>query len=155
MDKSREKGLQDFVAEAEDLLEALAEDVETAQSQFEEKKKVRPDLVNKVFREMHSLKGLASMFGLERITALSHDAESLLDKTRLGKVAFSPELFTLLGEVRHLLHTLVGEAAQGAEKSGVEALKARIAGFGAAPAPPEATPGLGLDEQTLKSLTEY
>lgn len=156
MDKSREKALQDFVAEAEDLLEALAEDLEAAQSQFEEKGKVRPDLVNKVFREMHSLKGLASMFGLERITALSHDAESLLDKVRLGKTPFSRELFALLREVHHALRTLVGEAAQGGEKSDVEALKARIASHGAAPAAPAASASaLGLDEQTLKSLTEY
>jgi two-component system chemotaxis sensor kinase CheA len=156
MDKSREKALQDFVAEAEDLLEALAEDLETAQSQFEEGRKVRPDLVNKIFREMHSLKGLASMFGLERITSLSHDAESLLDKVRLGKTPFSPELFALLREVHHLLRTLVGEAAAGGEKSDVEALKARIASHGAVPsAAPESPSALGLDEQTLKSLTEY
>ncbi|MGC8763387.1 MAG: chemotaxis protein CheA [Acidobacteriota bacterium] len=156
MDKSREKALQDFVAEAEDLLEALAEDQEAAQSQFEEKGRVRPDLVNKVFREMHSLKGLASMFGLERITALSHDAESLLDKVRLGKTPFSRELFALLREVHHALRTLVGEAAQGGEKSDVEALKARIAAHGTEPAaPPETPSALGLDEQTLKSLTEY
>lgn len=156
MDKSREKALQDFVAEAEDLLEALAEDLEAAQGQFEEGKKVRPDLVNKVFREMHSLKGLASMFGLERITSLSHDAESLLDKVRLGKTPFSPELFGLLREVYHALRTLVGEAAAGGEKSDVEGLKARVAAHGAPPpTPPERPSVLGLDEQTLKSLTEY
>ena len=71
--------------EAEEILESLAEDLERAQEQFETAGKVRPDRLNKIFREMHSLKGVASMFNLERIATLSHDLESLLDKVRLGK----------------------------------------------------------------------
>ena len=157
MDKSRIKALQDFVAEAEELLDGLAEDLEGAQEQFETSGKVKADRINKIFREMHSLKGLASMFGLERITSLSHDLEGLLDRVRLGKSPLSPPLFQLLRDSRSVLHTLVAEAREGEEKTDVGPLLARIASGGEAPAAtaPPTFGGLRLDEATLKSLTEY
>ncbi len=156
VDKSQAKAMKDFVVEAEEILEGLAEDLEGAHEQFEASGKVRPDRINKIFREMHSLKGLASMFNLERITTLSHDLESLLDKVRLGKAKPSHETFSLLNDSRVALRALVSEAGQGEEKTDVAALLRRIAGDEAPP--PEAPApagGLLLDEATLKSLTEY
>ncbi len=157
VDKSQAKALQDFVVEAEEILESLAEDLEKAQEQHESAGKVRPDLLNKVFREMHSLKGLASMFNLERITTLSHDLESLLDKIRMGKIKASPRLFGLLNDSRVVLKTLVSEAPSGREKAPIELLLARIEGEvdGKPVASPAAPGGIALDEATLKSLTEY
>ena len=81
VDKNRAKQLKDFVVEAEEILDGLAEDLERSHEQLEATGKVKPDRLNKIFREMHSLKGLASMFNLERISTLSHDLESLLDGT--------------------------------------------------------------------------
>jgi len=128
MDKSQAKALKDFVAEAEEILEALSEDLEAAHEQFEATGKVRPDRVNKIFREMHSLKGLASMLSLEKITALSHDLESLLDKVRMGKVKFSKGLFSLLDDCRKLIRTLTTEAGEGRQESDIAPMMARIAG---------------------------
>lgn len=157
MDASRKKALKDFMAEAEDLLEALADDIETAQEQFETSGKVKPDLTNKIFREMHSLKGLASMFGLERISTLSHDLESLLDKVRLGKVKLSDGFFALLNESRSSLLKLVAEAGKGEEKTEISALLDKIAKGpeSASGAEPAGYNDLPLDEITAKSLTEY
>jgi len=157
MDASRKKALKDFSAEAEDILESLADDIETAQEQFEGSGKVKPGLTNKIFREMHSLKGLASMFGLERISALSHDLESLLDKLRLGKVKMSADLFSLLNESRSALRSLVAEAAGGKEKTEIAALLEKIAKGpkAASEAEPTGYNDLPLDEITAKSLTEY
>jgi len=159
MDKTQAKALKDFVAEAEEILDALSEDLEAAQEQFEAAGKVRPDRVNKIFREMHSLKGLASMLNLERITTLSHDLESLLDRVRMGKVKFSPALFSLLDDSRKALRGLVSDAGLGRQGQDIGPLLARVAGgteipSAAAPAAPEGA-GLLLDDATLKSLTEY
>ena len=157
VDKSQAKALKDFVMEAEEILEGLAEDLEGAQEQFETSGKVRPDRLNKIFRQMHSLKGLASMFNLQRITTLSHDLESLLDKVRLGKVKPAPALFSLLSDSRITLRALVSEAGKdGVEKAEIDSLLKRIAGDGV-PASKEdsGSGGLLLDEATLKSLTEY
>ncbi|HTY16594.1 MAG TPA: Hpt domain-containing protein, partial [Myxococcota bacterium] len=157
VDKTQAKALQDFAQEAEEILEGLAEDLEQVQEQFESDGKVKPDRLNKIFREMHSLKGLASMFNLERITKLSHDLESLLDKIRLGKVKVNRSLFALLNDSRVALRNLVSEARQGEETTGIEDLLHRITAEEAGPTIPTADSlgGLQLDEATLKSLTEY
>ncbi len=157
MSQQQSKALKDFIVEAEDILETLAEDLEKAQEQFEENGKVKPALTNKIFRGVHSLKGLASMFNLERITQLSHDLETLLDKARLGKVAISGALFALLEDCRSALRTLVAEAKTGKEETDIEGLLARIAAGPEAPvqANIRVLDGLLLDNATLQSFTEY
>jgi two-component system chemotaxis sensor kinase CheA len=156
VDKERARQLKDFVVEAEEILESLAEDLERAQEQFETAGKVRPDRLNKIFREMHSLKGVASMFNLERIATLSHDLESLLDKVRLGKAKLDAERFGLLHDSRVALRALVSEAGQGEERTDIGPLLARISGEAPAAAePPKGAAALKLDEATRKSLTEY
>lgn len=158
MDKTQAKALKDFAAEAEELLEGLAEDLDAARAQFDSTKKVRPDRLNKIFREMHSLKGLASMLAQERITRLSHDLESLLDKIRMGKVKLAPGHFALLGECHRTLRILVKEAGQGEERTDVAPLLEKIARSESAPDEIAAGGFLSrvrLDEGTLASFTEY
>src|SRR5262249_16449741 len=55
-----------------------------------------PDLVNDVFRAVHSLKGLAGLFAVAPMTRLSHHLETLLDALRLRKVKLRPEVLDLL-----------------------------------------------------------
>jgi len=157
MEKPQVKAIKDFIGEAEEILEALSEDIESAQSQFESSGKIRPDIVNKIFREMHSLKGLASMLALEKITVVSHDMESLLDKVRMGKVKFGPQIFEVLDEARKALRQLVVEVGQGGEKSSTDAILAKISSASGEPQKTQekAKPRLKLEEETLKSFTEY
>src|SRR5512134_3740044 len=76
---------KEFIIEAEDLLEnAQALTLELQDST--ESGEVNPDSVNALFRDMHTLKGLSGLFGLQWITDLSHKLESLLDDLRLGKI---------------------------------------------------------------------
>ena len=157
MEKPQVKAIKDFIGEAEEILESLSEDVESAQVQFESSSKVKPDMVNKIFREMHSLKGLASMLALEKITVVSHDMESLLDKVRMGKIKFGPQIFGVLTEARKTLRQLVVEVGQGGEKSSTDEILAKIAEVsGGQPAGKQSgKPRLKLEEETLKSFTEY
>jgi len=65
------------------------------------------ELLNEVFRVMHSIKGATSFLGFTKICALTHTGESLLARLRDGGLATSPEittaLFSLLDTVRKLL----------------------------------------------------
>jgi two-component system chemotaxis sensor kinase CheA len=156
VDKNRAKQLRDFVAEAEEILESLAEDLEKAQEQFEATSKVKPDRLNKIFREMHSLKGLASMFNLDRIATLSHDLESLLDRVRLGKAKLDAGRFSVLNDSRIALRSLVSEAGEGEETTPIDQLLRRLAGEEPTQEKlPRGIDALLLDEPTRKSLTEY
>ena len=157
MDRPQEKAVKDFIAEAEEILESLSDDVEVAYEQFESLKKIKPDLLNKIFREMHSLKGLASMLQLDKITTLSHDMESLLDKARMGKVKLSPDIFSVLDEARKALRQLIIEVSQGGEKLDTSLLLEKISNMieGESKKQEPSRPKLKLPEETLKSLTEY
>jgi two-component system chemotaxis sensor kinase CheA len=157
MDRPQEKAVKDFIAEAEEILESLSDDVEVAYEQFESLKKIKPDLLNKIFREMHSLKGLASMLQLDKITTLSHDMESLLDKTRMGKVKLGPDIFSVLDEARKALRQLIIEVSQGGEKLDTSLLLEKISNMieGESKKQEPSRPKLKLPEETLKSLTEY
>ena len=48
---------------------------------------VDPELVNRLFRSAHSLKGLAGMFGLDGVSELAHHLEDVLDGLRMGRTA--------------------------------------------------------------------
>ncbi len=71
--------LQMFLEEARDHLRDIETDLMTIET---ETGPADVDLVNKVFRGIHSIKGAAGFFGLNRIKDLSHSMESLLNRIR-------------------------------------------------------------------------
>ena len=157
VDKTQEKAIKDFISEVEEILESLSEDLEQAYDQFQKFKKIKPDIVNKIFREMHSIKGLASMLSLEKITTVSHDMESLLDKVRMGKIKFSNEVFSILDETKKILRNLIIDVSKGTDETDPFPLLQKIAeATGSQPQQVQKIEKkLKLSEETLKSLTEY
>jgi two-component system chemotaxis sensor kinase CheA len=57
---------------------------------------VDTDLVNKVFRAAHSIKGTSSFFGLHKVTELAHKAETVLDMLRSKQMTANAEITNLL-----------------------------------------------------------
>ena len=58
MTREDDRAREEFTSEAEELLDTLSRDLVEFEAQG---KNVRPEVVNKIFREIHSLKGLAGM----------------------------------------------------------------------------------------------
>jgi len=54
------------------------------------------DLINIIFRPIHSLKGNSAYFGLFKVKTLTHNLEDLLDATRKGKIKITSEIISLL-----------------------------------------------------------
>jgi chemotaxis protein histidine kinase CheA len=50
------------------------------------------DLIDAVFRGLHTLKGSGAMFGFDALAAFTHHCETAFDRVRKGEVAASPEL---------------------------------------------------------------
>jgi len=82
MDENREL-LEEFVADAKEHLDTIADDLLAL-----EKKKDSPDreIVDRVFRAVHSVKGAAGFFGLTHISELAHVMETLLSMIRAGEI---------------------------------------------------------------------
>ena len=157
MAKEDDRAREEFTSEAEELLDTLSRDLVEFETQGQN---VRPELVNKIFREVHSLKGLAGMLGFADISELSHSLEDMLDKLRMGKIAISRDLIDLLFDSVDGLNRLV-IAINDSSMAGLvdmTSLTSRI--HGTITRQPQqkhddSFSQLTLDEQTKKSLTEY
>jgi two-component system, chemotaxis family, sensor kinase CheA len=157
MGKEDDRAREEFTSEAEELLETLSRDLVEFESQGAS---VRPELVNKIFREVHSLKGLAGMLGFGDISELSHRLEDMLDRLRMGKIEITRDLIDLLYDSVDSLNRLVIGLADASVRGLVDmtSLNSRIHQIiTAQPHRDEGDPfaDLTLDEQTKKSLTEY
>jgi two-component system chemotaxis sensor kinase CheA len=109
---SPERPPAEFCSEATETAEALGKSLLA----LEGTATPEPDLLNAVFRQAHSLKGLAATFGQQRMAELAHAAEDLLDRLRLGKARLTPATLDLLLETVEVLQRLAvdpgGSAAE-------------------------------------------
>jgi len=72
------------------------------------------DLLNKIFRSAHSIKGTAGMFGFNAVAQFTHKMETLLDLLRNGQKAVSPSIADLLLKATDCLKTLIQSTKSGA-----------------------------------------
>jgi two-component system, chemotaxis family, sensor kinase CheA len=73
--------------------------------------------VDRLFRAIHTIKGMASTMGYGPVAQLAHGAENLLDALRQGRVAAGPEIFQLLFRAIDTLGRSVEAAAAGTEEN--------------------------------------
>jgi len=81
--------ISDFVAESRDHLNAIEPDLLTMEQGGGDLSK---DLLNRVFRAIHSIKGGAGFLAFESLKSLSHVMESVLMLVRDGKLKVDPDL---------------------------------------------------------------
>jgi two-component system chemotaxis sensor kinase CheA len=156
----RRKANQEFVSEAEEILERMREDLADLDDARNAGRRVDPDVINQLFRSAHSLKALAGMFGLETIQDLSHNLEDILDGLRLGRVALDSPVVGMIDEAVRLFANLLGnvgdEEALEAIAAPVEDLSQRIEAVGKPTEPAvDAFESLDIDASLLRALTEY
>ena len=152
----------EFVAEAEEILERMLEDLSDLEDQRLGAGEVDPDLLNRIFRSAHSLKGLAGMFGLDAIGDLAHHLEDILDGLRLGRLSFESPAVGLLDDGVALLARLMTGLQQSDASSteDAEATRAFIDQIDQAVESPalqtsDELDELEIDPSLLRALTEY
>lgn len=75
------------------------------------------DLLNRIFRSAHSIKGGAGMFGFNAVAQFTHKMETLLDLLRNGQKAVSPAIADLLLQSTDCLKMLIESVKTGAAVS--------------------------------------
>lgn len=78
-----------FIDEANDLLITLEESLLLLENDTTNK-----ELINEVFRVMHSLKGSGAMFGFNNLSSFTHNLENLYDKIRNDITPITEEIIT-------------------------------------------------------------
>ncbi len=93
---------QSFREEAREILTEL----ESALLELNENPSDR-ELVSRIFRGLHTIKGSGAMFGFEKLASFTHNLETAFDEVRTGRLQISAELIDLtlgaLDQIRALL----------------------------------------------------
>ena len=76
---------REFLVDIEALVEHIFADLEGLRATKTEGR-ARRELIDQVFRRVHSVKGSAASSGLEVVSHIAHEFENLLDEVRAGRV---------------------------------------------------------------------
>jgi len=143
--------VKEFLAEAEDLLGAMERDIMTL-ARSVNSGCVNHSAINKLFRSVHTLKGLSSIFEFTDITRLSHALEDKCDMLRLGRIALDDSCLAAITGAHALLFRIVGERAYRGFSDEVNGLISALQDNGEMK---DSQGGMTLKEDILSSLTEY
>ncbi|HPB98404.1 MAG TPA: Hpt domain-containing protein, partial [Polyangiaceae bacterium] len=153
-----DKGREDFLSEAQEVIDRLSRDLLLLDATT----RVGPvdaDLVNSVFRGVHTLKGLCGMFNATHLTALSHELENTLDELRLGKTNLTPELLDQLFRAIEIYNRLLAVSRTMGADEPDEELEAFLRDLRRIGGPASVSSSGGtvydLDANLLAVLTEY
>lgn len=102
-----EEFIQEFVDEARNHIESVEAGLISIDSDKED-----PEVINNLFRAVHSIKGTAGFFGLKNIVELSHAMENVLGEIRNGNIKASRWLVDILLESGDCLKTMVEDVFQ-------------------------------------------
>ncbi|AUW44331.1 chemotaxis protein CheA [Rhizobium ruizarguesonis] len=93
-----------FRTEAAECLEAIEAGLLDLTHQLDNR-----DLVDAVFRGLHTLKGSGAMFGFEALAAFTHHCETAFDRVRKGEVAATSELVAAVLAAQDHMRALVDQ----------------------------------------------
>ena len=90
---------QSFTSEGQDLLDQVEPQLIDLQDKAENDSQLDGEVLNSIFRMFHTIKGSAGFLELTNLQKVTHEAETILDLYRSGKLKPNPE------HIRLLLHT--------------------------------------------------
>ena len=124
--------LQEFVNDAQEHLATIEQDLLAIE---EEGASADKDLINKVLRAAHSIKGGSGFFGLVAVKDLAHGAETVLDLMRSDKLTPNAEVLNILLAAFDSLRVMLEDPENSAQIETTE-LMTSLSDLAGAPSPP-------------------
>lgn len=87
------------------------------------------DLIGRVFRAMHTIKGSGAMFGFDDIAGFTHEVETVFDMVRNGRIKVTRDLVNLALKARDLIKGMLDASDGEGNAVEVAATNAVIAGL--------------------------
>ncbi len=125
--------LQEFINESREHLATIEADLLTIEDAGSD---VDEQLVNKVFRAAHSIKGGSAFFGLNQVKELAHKAETVLDMLRAGKMTPNAEITNVLLAAFDKLREMINSPST-QEQADIADLVVSLSGLAASYLPPD------------------
>ena len=96
--------LDSFIVETREIFEKFGQDLLAL-----EKGSADSDLLNSIFRAVHTVKGTSSFLGLEQMTELAHNFEDVLNKLRRGELQVSSDKMDVMFDAYDLMKVLLAQ----------------------------------------------
>ena len=107
--------LQDFLVESFELIEQLDQDLVELESNPQDL-----ELLNRIFRVAHTVKGASSFLNFDVLTHLTHHMEDILNKARHGELLITPDVMDVVLESIDLMKELLNTIRDTGEDSGID-----------------------------------
>jgi two-component system chemotaxis sensor kinase CheA len=94
--------MEDFLVEAFEMIEQIDQDLVELESNPDDL-----DLLNKIFRVAHTIKGSGSFLNLDVLTRLTHHMEDILNKARKEELQITPDIMDVILESVDMMKALL------------------------------------------------
>ncbi len=102
--------MQEFVSESSELIEALDQDLVTLEQSPDD-----TDLLDRIFRALHTIKGSSSFLGLDNLTTFAHAAEDALNALRKGEARADADTMDALLQAADVVRRQIEAIAGGGQ----------------------------------------
>ena len=103
--------IQEFLVESEELLQRMDQDMVTLEATPND-----AELLNRIFRALHTIKGTSGFLNFEPVVRLSHRAEDVLNALRRGEVQLTKRMMDALLAARDHLGRMLSDIREGGLK---------------------------------------
>lgn len=141
--------VQDFILETEEIIEALDHDLVELETRKDDL-----DLLNKIFRGAHTMKGASSFLGFDKMSGVTHHAEEILNKLRKNEITVTPGIMDILLEFVDITKSILNDIKNGSDEADVSDLinrlklanEGKLADSGGKPAAASAAPKKNVEQ---------
>jgi len=113
--------IQDFILESSEIIEQLDQDLVEL-----EHRKNDLDLLNKIFRAAHTIKGSSSFLGFDKLSTVTHHAEEILNKLRKGEMIVVPEIMDILLEFVDVIKRILDDIKNGRDTVNIDQIVKKL-----------------------------
>ncbi|MDR2883985.1 MAG: chemotaxis protein CheW [Deferribacteraceae bacterium] len=111
----------DFIVETTEIIDTLDQDLVEL-----EHRKNDLDLLNKIFRGAHTMKGSSSFLGFDKMSTVTHHAEEILNKLRKGEMGVSTTIMDYLLEFVDVVKKVLNDIKMGSDSADITAVVRKL-----------------------------
>src|ERR1035437_1049520 len=135
-DSEDQELLEGFLTETTELLEKLDDDLIALEKASDD-----PELINRIFRSIHTVKGSSSFMGFDLLVRVTHNTEDVLNRLRKGELPVTPGIMDVVLEATDLVKVLVSDIKAGdIQEREIDSTISKLLPYLTEAAAPKATP---------------
>ncbi len=100
--------MEEFLTESEELLERMDQDMVLLETHPQD-----AEILNRIFRALHTIKGTSGFLGFDPVVRLSHEAEDVLNLLRRGDIRVTTAIMDALLQSRDQLGVMLRDIREG------------------------------------------